>query len=959
MPFSANVARLARLGGMLAALAAAPFPASAIAAEAEWYDGRWPHERHGLPPHPDAVFGRLENGFRYVILPHGKPAGRVHLALDVQVGSLIEAEDERGIAHYLEHMAFNGSRHFPPGALIPFLQSHGMRFGGDANAHTSAAETVYELDLARTAPDDLGTGLRVLRDIAGDLSLDPQEVDKERGVILAEKSARDTEKSRQAQRRRELMFAGTKFINETIGVDGTIGSVDAARLRRFYDSWYRPERMILVAVGDVDAATLRTLIEARFADLSGRGAAAVAEDWGDIRHQGVVARHEKTATAGLAVSVTALQPRERRPDSVAEQRRQLAAMIAREMFQRRLEAARSRTPVFVGAKYGTTQAFDLFPSASVSATCTGGQETGCLSTLGQELNSALGFGFSDEEFTAALAFLRTRIDAQLAQSARRQSKEIAQEIVSTLNSDQVFQSEAQTRATVMPALEHMDKAEVEAVFRADWDSGNRIIWSSGDADLGATPETTLIHAWESGESRQVRPQPTTANSRFPYLPEPAKALAVVEASNRTLPGSDLTERRIELAQGLTLRLLPTPFERGRVSLNLLFGPGLDPLSDRDHAVALTTARVLRGSGVGGLDREAARRTFAARQIKVEEGYSDDSFSIAAEGASTDQDLLLTALWTQFSDPHPREDEYRRLLESLKIGRNDRLNTLDGAAPGAVQNFLFGSAKRSAELDEAAAASVTVAEMREFLARSRSAGPRTLVVVGDFDPDAVAARAALLFASASPPAATISTMERPRPVFPVGQSQTEEVEGGTGEAIVVLAWRSDTEDEADQRRLAARRLLATVLNDRMRDRVREEMGASYSPSVRYRYDPRSDGYGFYAATIKTDRAFVEPVKAAAADVARTLSAATLPPGTADRVRAIAITAAETQRQRNRYWQHVLEQEALRGEAFAEWSARQIEALRTVGDADLEAAAAALAGRPAEIVVMENPAEVTAR
>lgn len=958
MPFSLNVARLARLGGMLASLAAAPL-ASAAAAEAEWYDGRWPHERHQLQSHPDAVFGRLENGFRYVILPHDKPAGRVHLALDVQVGSLMEAEDERGIAHYLEHMAFNGSRHFPPGALIPFLQSHGMRFGGDANAHTSAAETVYKLDLARTAPDDLDTGLRVLRDIAGDLSLEPQEVDKERGVILAEKSARDTEKSRQAQHRRDLMFAGTKFVNETIGVDDTIGSVDAARLRRFYDSWYRPERMILVAVGDVDAATLRGLIQARFADLSGRGAAAIAEDWGDIRHQGVIARHEKTATAGLAVAVTALHPRERRPDTLAEQRRHLAGMIAREMFQRRLEAARNRTPVFVGAKYGTAHAFDLFPSASVSATCVGGQEAGCLSTLGQELNSALSFGFSKEEFAAARAFLRTRIDAQLAQSPHRQSKEIAQEIVATLNSDQVFQSEAQTRATVMPALDSMDKAEVEAVFRADWNSGNRIIWSSGDADLGAAPEAALIRAWEAGESRRVRPQPAVAASSFPYLPEPTEPLAVVAASNRALPGSDLTERRIELAQGLTLRLLPTPFDRGRLSLNLLFGPGLDPLSDRDHAIALTTARVLRASGVGGLDRETARRTFAARQIKIEEGYSDNSFSIAAEGATGDMDLLLTALWTQFSDPHPREDEYRRLLENLKIGRNDRLNTLDGAAPGAVQKFLFGGAKRSGELDETIAASVTVAEMKEFLARSRSAGPRTLVAVGDFDPDAVAARAALLFASAPSPTASVAAPERPAPVFPAGQSHREEVAGGTGEALVVLAWRLDTEDEADLDRLAARRLLATVLNDRMRDRVREEMGAAYSPSVRYRYDPASGGYGFYAVTIKTDRALAGQVKAAAADVARTLSAASLPPGTADRVRATAITAAETQRQRNRYWQNMLEQEAVRGKPFAEWSARQIEALRAVGDADLEAAAAALADSPADIVVTENPATAAAR
>lgn len=962
MPFSVNVARLARLGGMLASLAASLAPAHA--AEAEWYDGRWPHERHDLPPHPGAVFGRLGNGFRYVILPHGKPAGRAHLALDVQVGSLMEDDEERGIAHYLEHMAFNGSRHFPPGALIPFLQSHGMRFGGDANAHTSSTETVYELDLARTAPDDLATGLLVMRDIAGDLSLDQQEVGKERGVILAEKSARDSEKSRMAQRRRELMFAGTKFVNETIGIDETIGAVDSARLRRFYDSWYRPERMILVAVGDIDAATLRPLIEARFADLSGRGTAPVTENWGDIRHRGMIARHEMTATAGLTVSVTAQRPRERRPDSLTEQHRQLAGMVAREMFQRRLDAARDRSAHFIGAKYATAQVFDLFPSASLSATCTIGQESRCLTALAQELNSALGFGFSDEEFKAARTFLRTRIDTQLSQAARRQSKEIAQEIVSTLNSDQVFQSEAQARAILLPALERMDKAEVEAVFRADWDSGNRIIWSSGNADLGDTAETALVNAWKTGETHQTPSRPATASTtaeepRFPYLPEPEMPLAVVKDASRMLPGSNLTERRIELANGLTLRLLPTPFDQGRLSLNLLFGPGLDSLSDRGHAIAQTTTRVLRGSGVGGLDRETSRRTFAARQIKIEEGYSDDSFSVTAEGATGDQDLLLTALWTQFSDPQPREDESRRLLEKLKISRNDRLNTLDGAAPGAVQKFLFGGAKRSAELDETTATSVTLTEMKAFLERSRRQGPRTLVAVGDFDPDAMAARAALLFASAPAPATAAAAPERPQPVFPSGQSHREEIDGGTGEAMLVLAWRLDMEDEADQERLAARRLLAVLFNDRIRDRVREEMGASYSPSVRYRYDPASGGYGFYAATIKAERTFIEPVKAAAAEVAQALSTGALPPGTADRIRATAITAAETQRQRNRYWQYLLEQEVLRGAPVADWSARQIQALRGVTETDIQAAATALAAAPAEIVVAEKPGAEAAR
>lgn len=953
MRFHQQISGLVRLSGMLAISAITP-PVSA-AAEADWYDGRWPHEHHDLPPHPDAVFGRLGNGLRYVILPHSKPAGRVHLTLDVQAGSLMEADGESGTAHYLEHMAFNGSRHFPAGALVPFLQSHGMRFGGDANAHTSPMETVYELDLARTAPDDLDQGLLVLRDIAGDLSLDPEEVDKERGVILAEKSARDTEKSRLSQHRRDLMFAGTKFVNDTIGREETIGAIDGAGLRRFYDAWYRPEQMVVVAVGDADPALLRHLIESRFADMPGRGEPPAVEDWGDVHLRGTIARHDKTATSGLALSATALHPRDRRPDTPETQRRQLLGMAAREMMQRRLEAARNRDRLFVGAVYGSQTVFSLFPSVALSVTCTGGREEECIGALATELGSALAFGFSDEEFAAAVAFLRNRFGASLAQSSRRQSKDIAHEIVSALNADQVFQSEEQVRTTLMPMLDHMDKSEAEEVFRADWNSGNRIISSSGDADLGPAPEATVIRLWEKAERHPIPPQALKAEPRFPYLPEPTHPLAVIEDTRRTLSGSALIERRVELSNGMVLRLLPTPFDPGHLSLSLIFGTGLNALSDRDYDIALTTSRILRGSGLGALDRDSVRRLLGARQIKIEEAYSGDAFSILADGATMDQDLLLSAVWTQASDPQPRETERLRLLESLRIGRHDRLNSVDGRMPATIQRFVYGGALRSPELEENAAATVGLDDAASFLDRIRHEGTRTLVVVGDFNPDVLIARAVRLFADIPARVPPRPAVTRPQPVFPAGQSLREDVDGTTDEAVMVLAWRADTEDEPDPRRLAARRLLAAVFKDRLRERVREEMGASYSPSASYHYDPAFGGFGYYMVTIKTVGRLVDRVRSAAAEIAWSLSTAPVSIDAIDRVRATMTANSDSARQQNRYWQRLLEQETARQRPVIEWTAQQMAALKDVGEADLTAAAVPLAEAPAQIVIASKPAK----
>lgn len=955
-------ARLLRLGSLLVGLMAAlpsPSQADAQTGEAEWYDGRWPQEHHALAPHPKAIFGRLDNGFRYVIFPNGKPAGRTRLSLNMQVGSLMEEQPERGIAHYLEHMAFNGSRHFPAGSLIPFLQEHAMQFGADANAHTAFTETVFDLDLTAKSGADLDSGLLFLRDIADGLSLDQHEVDRERGVILSEKSARSSDRSRLSRKSVEAMFAGTKFANDIIGIDETINAIDAPALRRFYTTWYRPDRMVLIAVGDLDPAILQSRIAAQFSGIAPRKDAAPTGWWGDVHHQGVSARHEKTATEGFSVSVTALHSRQRRPDSLAEQRRQIADMLGREIFQRRLQAKTAVTAPFVGARYaGSRQIFNLFPSASLSASCETSKAIACLTALGQELESALAYGFTDEELATARGFLRTRFEATLKDSADRQNKEISTAIIAAINADEVFQSEEQAREFVLPTLERIDRAEVERSFRAAWDSGNRLIASSGDVDLGADPSTLLIKAWQDGEKQAAPYQGVAAQGRFPYLAEPEKPLDAAPAIERRLAGSELTERRIELSNGLTLRLLPTPFDKGQFSLTLLYGRGLDSLSARDHLTALVSAQVLRDSGLGKLDREAQRQAFGGKPIRVGEGYRDDAFTISASGDRDQQDLLLTALWTQFSDPQPRDEARQRVLSSLRIGRNDRLNTLDNATKTAVEHVLFGDARRSTQLDDDAAASVSLDDMRRLLADIRQQGPRTLIAVGDFDPDALAGRAALLFASV-PPAQALDAPARPAPRFPAGQTSRSEVPGVTGKANLVLAWRADNPDENDQRPLAARRLLAEVLNDRLREKVREEMGASYSPTARYRSDATLGGYGFYLMTITTDRAHLDQVRAAAKAVANTLAAAALPPGTAEKARATALSGGDAARQQNRYWLRLIEQECLRGKPVSDWSAAQTAALRAATDDDLEAAAKALADAPAEIIVEETPTKVTAQ
>ncbi|MCI5149390.1 MAG: insulinase family protein [Candidatus Electrothrix sp. MAN1_4] len=250
----------------------------------------WPHEQSDLKPDPSLVFGTLENGFRYVLMPNQEPKGRVAMYLNVQSGSLHETDKQRGLSHYLEHMLFEGSTHYPPGTLVEYFQSIGMQHGNDTNAHTSYNETVYQLLLPDDKEKTLNDGLVVLTDYAAGALLLEEEVEKERGIILAEKQTRDSALKRISKKSIEQGLAGTLVAErDVLGTDEVLKTADAALLRQYYATWYRPENMILVAVGDTDLDQLETLIKEHFSKLKAKTPAPSCVDLGQVAESGTKA----------------------------------------------------------------------------------------------------------------------------------------------------------------------------------------------------------------------------------------------------------------------------------------------------------------------------------------------------------------------------------------------------------------------------------------------------------------------------------------------------------------------------------------------------------------------------------------------------------------------------------------------------------------------------------------------
>lgn len=330
---------------------------------------RFGQETSDLQPEAAARFSTLPNGLRYVVMANKEPKDRASLRLVVMAGALHEADDQRGLAHFLEHMAFNGSTHYAPGTLVEFFQRMGMSFGGDTNAYTSFDHTAYMLELPDTKPATLDEGFRVFGDYADGLLLLDNELNRERGIILSEKRARDSVEYRQFVAEFDFVLAGTLLpLRMPIGLPAVIENAPRERFTDFYNTWYRPERMAVVVVGDFDPAIVEKQIVAAFSTIKPRATARPAPDLGQIASfKGVrVTYHHEPEATSTAVAIQTVTPYADEPDTAAKRLEQLPRELAVAMLNRRLSIlAKKEGAPFNAGKADISENFDFLRNASI------------------------------------------------------------------------------------------------------------------------------------------------------------------------------------------------------------------------------------------------------------------------------------------------------------------------------------------------------------------------------------------------------------------------------------------------------------------------------------------------------------------------------------------------------------------------------------------------------------------
>jgi len=863
----------------------------------------WPHDNSDISPDPDTLFGRLDNGLRYIIKENHTPRDRVSMHLFIQAGSLYEKPKEQGMAHFLEHLLFDGSVHFAPGEMVKYFQRIGMQFGPDANAHTGFTQTVFDVVLPQGDAKSLSEGLLVLRDYADGALLLPEEVRREKKVILAEMRSRDSARFRtfKATLQFELpdLLIGQRF---PIGEAETIETMDHQMLRKFYQTWYRPERMILLVVGDMKPDTAKELIQDRFGDLKARVPSQPPPAIGSMVHRGInTFYHHEVETGMTQVAIETVQQKAQPLDSIDYRRREMVAELADAIIQNRLDAVVQRPDtVLTQADIGSGYYLRQIKYAQIEADCKPEAWRQALTEIEQQLRKALTYGFLPIELQRAKNDFRAQMQKAVQEARTRDSKEVAREIMGDLDDWRVFQSPRQRADMLIGFLETVTLEQIQKALIDTWSADHRLILVTGNADLtsgAAVPKAQIQSVYLAANSAKVDPPMHKKLAQFPYLPVPESPGTIVLRKRV----EDLGIEQVEFNNGFRLNLKPTPFKENQVlaALSFGFGEASEPV-DLPGLSAMTQA-VVNESGFGALDRIALEAALSGRLAKTTFDIREDMFLIKGQAASAELPLLFQLLYTSIRDPGFREDARQLVLKRFQQEYESLPHSVDGLMQLKGQRFLAGGDRRFGAPAWGQLHQRTLSQMKAWMESQMRLQTMELSLVGDFDPEKAVDFAARYFGSLESLSGKDSpemTATQPGPVFPRGQSLSLPVDTDIPKTLVVVAF--PTEDFWDIQRTRRLTVMAELFSERLREHVREKLGAAYSPYA-FNHSYRAyKGYGMTQIHVQVDPhqadAIVQEIRHIAEDLAVENS-------DADEFRRIldpTLTYIKDLRQTNTYW-----------------------------------------------------------
>jgi zinc protease len=909
----------------------------------------WNAETSDLEPDSSITYGKLPNGLRYAIRPNHRPQNQVVVRMAIDVGSAVEADDEQGLAHFIEHMAFNGSTHVPEGEMVKMLERLGLSFGADTNASTGYTQTQYKLDLPRSDASLIGQSLFLMRETASELLFNPAAVDRERGVVISEMREKENYATQSSRAANALFYPDTFYSTRyPIGKLNVLQTAPAERMRALYQKWYRPDRTIIIVVGPIDPAEIEKQIVAKFADWTNPGPAL-----GDIDTCKIDTGREQAARIfahpeiNEAISVQQIVPDKPRADTIeramVELKMQIASAIVAQRTSRR---SREGDVPFLGGGLTFAIGFcDQYARIGFNASGKDGSWRDLLPFSEQIVRQAAQFGFSDAEVAEQVRRLDSAYRNAAKGEATKTSAAIANDLVSI--DDDVLNSAEYRQLLWLQLRPFMTKALIDAEFSKWFDQlESPMLFLTTKQQEEIKPQTI----YEASRVLPVELPSVRDHSEFAYTDFGPVGSIVEDKRIR-----DLGIRTIRFANNVLLNLKKTDFEDNRVRFSVRIDGGELHFGKENAALARFMAGTYISGGLKAHDIEDLRSLLAGTSVSASFAVADDYFGSSGAVAPVDleRQLQVIAAYTEY--PGYREEALRLFRRPLPE-TYARLDAAPGSALGiASTKIMTDDDPRFALLPLKTMQSVDFEMLQKALGKALTDNRAEIALVGDIDEEAAIAIVARTFGAMPKRNVKEDSYADERKTQWSGKSGNFDIPH-RGEANQ-MSWRRTwiTTDDSDQKRAQSMDLLARIITLRLTDELREKLGATYGGGASSSMSSVYPDRGTFSIATTADPKDLTAIEAAVDRIVAELVDAPADKDLFERARKPVLESYADWRMRNDTWLSVAsiaQSDSARVERFR----RSENVFRSITPQDVWEAAKTWLSKPAQFTFRALPDEL---
>jgi zinc protease len=625
-----------------------------------------------LPLDPAVRTGKLPNGFTYYIRHNEEPKNRVVFYLANKVGSILETDEQRGLAHFMEHMSFNGTQHFPKNQLVDYLQKSGVRFGADLNAYTGFDETVYQLPLPTDKPEILQNGIQIMRDWAQEATLDAGEIDKERGVILEEKRLGKGAQERMRSQYFPMLLNQSRYATRLpIGTEDILKSFKPETLREFYHMWYRPDLQALIVVGDVNVNQMEQTIKAKFGDLKNPASEKERIKYtipltGKNNFQAIT---DAEMTSILAQVV--IKHQGKALSTASDYKASITTALFNNMLGARYaELLRQAEPPFIqgGAAIGDFLGGLDNLSASVSVKPQG-MEKG-LQAVWREIERVKRFGFTATELARAKQNYLSRMGAALKEKNKTASDSYVNEYLAHFLKNEAAPGIEAEYELVKVALPQINLAELSKVAKDYISEDNRtVLLMAPEKDKAGLPAEATVTAWlKTVEAEDLQPYNDQVSTLALLTKAPTPGKIIKEVKDEHLGITTLT-----LSNGVKVVIKPTDFKNNEILFSSFSAGGTSLYNDADYQSAANSG-IIPAFGAGNYNTTELGKFLTGRQLAVQPYIGERSQGISGGAIPQDLEMALQLAYAYLTDAN----QFQSIIQRSKAAIANR-----GSDPGTV------------------------------------------------------------------------------------------------------------------------------------------------------------------------------------------------------------------------------------------------------------------------------------